>query len=384
MRKNMQREQRGIIDNFVSKEYQFRCVIAGGGTGGHLFPAIAVANEMKKRIENTEVLFIAGRKRMESEILARYGFKVESIDVEGLKGRGWKKGFAVLISLPRCLIQAASIIKSFSPSVVLGVGGYSSGPACLSAKLLGMPTGIHEQNTYPGLTNRLLSRVVDRIFVSFEESSSYFKNRSVLLTGNPVREDLFNYEERDDERHDKFSLLILGGSQGARSINKVIPDCLAYLRGKEIYPDVLHQTGKADFESVIDIYKSRGLKGRVVPFIEDMKSAYHNADLVVSRAGATTIFELAAAGKPSILVPYPHAANQHQEINAKSLVQNGGAEMIREVELRGEVLAKLIMKYVGNYSALNTMGQNAKKMARADAAKIIVDNLLEMSGIQMN
>ncbi|MFC1883328.1 undecaprenyldiphospho-muramoylpentapeptide beta-N-acetylglucosaminyltransferase [Thermodesulfobacteriota bacterium] len=380
----MQKEKGKIKNDSGLKEFQFRCLIAGGGTGGHVFPAIAVVNELRKRFDHAEVLFVAGRKRMESDILARHGFKIVSIDVEGLKGRGWKKGLAVLISLPRCLIQAATVIKSFSPSVVLGVGGYSSGPVCLSARLLGIPTGIHEQNTYPGLTNRLLSRVVDRIFVSFEQSRPYFSNRSVLLTGNPVRENLFTYEEKVREKNENFSILILGGSQGARSINKVLPGCLEYLNGKGVRLKVLHQTGKADFKKVMVEYQSRGLEGEIVPFIEDMKSAYHNADLVVSRAGATTIFELAAAGKPSILVPYPHAANKHQEINAKSMVQNGGAEMIREIELSGEVLAKYIMRYIADHSTLDVMGKNARKMARSDAAKIIVDNLMEMSGIRMN
>jgi len=361
-----------------NSDSEFRCVIAGGGTGGHLFPGIAVASELKRRFEKGEILFVVGLQRKESEILSRYGYRLTSIDVEGLKGRGWKKGFIVLVKLPKSVFQSASIIKEFSPAFVLGMGGYSAGPLCLAAKLAGVPTAIHEQNSYPGLTNRLLSRFVDRIFVSFEESMAHFKTRSPLLTGNPVRNEFFSDSGKDHRGRDKFTILVVGGSQGARAINEVFTEALTYLNSKGRSFDVVHQTGERDYQRVVDDYRDKGLEGEPVPFIKDMATAYRFADVVVSRAGATTIFELAALGKPSVLIPYPYATNQHQEINARNMVRVGGAEMIRQSDLTGKGLAQTLMKYMDDRPALEEMGKQAKKIGRRDAAKVIVDQLVEM------
>ena len=361
-----------------------RGIIAGGGTGGHLFPGIAVAKEVEKRFENSQILFVVGRKRMESEILSRYGYKVESISVEGIKGRGLKKGLAVMLNLPRSFFQSLSLIKAFSPDFVLGVGGYSSGPFCLAARFKGIPTAIHEQNSYPGLTNRLLCRIVDRIFISFVESKAYLKKKQSFLTGNPVREELFaeNHPEQKDQK--AFNVLVVGGSQGARAINKIFAEALEYLndRGREVV--AIHQTGSEDYNRTVEDYKGRSIKGDLNPFIQDMAAAYNRADLVISRAGATTICELAALGKPSILIPYPHATNQHQEINARSLVRSGGAEMILERDLTGEDMARAIMKYMDNRQALKEMGTRAGEIGKKDAAKVIVDQLLEMTGSNKN
>ncbi len=355
-----------------------RCLIAGGGTGGHLFPGIAIARELEKRFEEKDILFVVGHRRMESDLLARYGYKVTSIDVEGLKGRGWKKGFSVMVKLPKSIFQSASIIKNFSPSLVLGVGGYSAGPVCLTARLMGIPTAIHEQNSYPGLTNRLLSRVVGRVFISFEESRSHFKTNSIFLTGNPVRDELFSHDRMGPEGRKIFTILVVGGSQGATAINKSFAETLEYLNSRGRNPVVIHQTGETDYERVVNDYRDRGLRAELLPFIQDMTAAYNRADLVVSRAGATTIFEMAALGKPSILIPYPYAANRHQEINASSLVRAGGAEMIHQSDLNAETLAQVLTKYMDDPSALKKMSTCTKKLASPNAAKVIVDNLLEM------
>ncbi len=357
---------------------EFRIIIAGGGTGGHLFPGIAVARKLETMFEKPGILFVVGRKRIESEILSRYGYKVASIDVEGLKGRGWRKGLKVLIKLPKSIFQSGSLIKDFSPALVLGMGGYSAGPVCLAARFLGLKTAIHEQNSYPGLTNRLLSRIVDRVFISFEESSQGFKKRSTFLTGNPVRDELFTSGGKEAEDRNRFTILVVGGSQGARAVNRAFVESLEYLNGMGKYPEVIHQTGKIDYKQVLLEYKEKNLKGEVVPFIEDMVGAYYHANLVVSRAGATTIFELAASGKPSVLIPYPHAANNHQEINALSLVRAGGAEMIRQKDLTGEGMAHVLSKYMDDLQALDEMGKNAQKIGMPDAAKVIVDQLLQM------
>lgn len=363
----------------ANSETSFACLIAGGGTGGHLFPGIAVAREVKRRFEKARMLFVVGRRKMESEILARRGYPVASIDVEGLKGRGWKKGLSTAFRLPRSLFQSAAIIRGFTPSCVLGMGGYSAGPVCLAARFMGRPTAIHEQNSFPGLTNRLLSRFVDRVFVSFEESRPHFEAKSLILTGNPVRSELFSESGGGRKAGEPFTVLVVGGSQGARAVNKAFAEAHEYLKGRGSYIEVMHQTGETDYDRVVEDYRNRGLQGDVIPFIQDMAAGYGRADLVVSRAGATTIFELAALGKPSILIPYPYAANQHQEINALSLVKAGGAEMVRQSDLTGKVLAHILMKYMNDPAALEDMGRRARSMARRDAAKTIVDQLVEMT-----
>jgi UDP-N-acetylglucosamine--N-acetylmuramyl-(pentapeptide) pyrophosphoryl-undecaprenol N-acetylglucosamine transferase len=283
-----------------------------------------------------------------------------------------------MIKLPKSIFQSASTIKKFSPSLVLGVGGYSAGPVCLMARFMGIPTAIHEQNSYPGLTNRLLSRVVDRAFISFEESRDHFRANSVFLTGNPIREELLSVDRMGAERKKAFTILVVGGSQGATAINKSFAETLEYLNARGKNPEVIHQTGEADYQRVVDDYRERKLIGELSPFIQDMTAAYNRADLVVSRAGATTIFELAALGKPSILIPYPYATNQHQMINARSLARVGGAEMILQSDLNTETLARLLIKYMDDPSALKKMSNHTKKMAHPNAAKVIVDHLLEM------
>jgi len=353
-----------------------RFIIAGGGTGGHLFPGIAIARELESRFES-KILFVVGRKKMEAEILSSYGYRVSSIQVEGLKGRGWKNGLAVLVKLPGALFQSMTIIRGFSPSLVLGVGGYSSGPMCLAARFKGIPTAIHEQNSFPGLTNRLLSRVVECVLISFEESRAHLGGNNIFLTGNPVRQELFkSYDTGSQVQASKdFTVLIVGGSQGARAINEAFAEALVYLKKEGRDLKVIHQTGEIDYDRVVEDYRERGLKGEIAPFIKDMSRAYHRAHMVISRAGATTISELAALGKPSILIPYPYAANQHQEVNGRSLVQAGGAVMILQKNMTGETLAQAIGRYMDDRSTLDTMGENARRVGRRDAAKTIVDQL---------
>ena len=370
----MTRSRKGTDEGTI-----FRCIIAGGGTGGHLFPGIAVAHELGNRFENPMVRFVTGRGRMESVILARHGYPVQAIDVEGIKGRGWRKGLNVTSRLPRSFLQSAGIVRRFAPQVVLGVGGYSSGPFCLVSKWMSVPTAIHEQNTFPGLTNRLLCRFVDRVFISFGESRAHFPGGVIVLTGNPVREDILQGREIGRPRGPWFTILVMGGSQGASAINVAFVEGLEILHREGRPLKVIHQAGERDYARVEEDYQRRGLKGEIHPFIQDMAKAYGEADLVIGRAGATTLFELTALGKPSILIPYPHAANQHQEKNARSLVSAGGAEMIDQKDLTGQVLAAAIVKYMDHPADLARMGERAKRMAQPHAAKMIVDQLVEMA-----
>ncbi len=343
----------------------FRCIIAGGGTGGHLFPGIAVAHELGKRFEHPMVLFVSGRGRMESVILARHGYPVKAIDVEGIKGRGWRKGLSVTSRLPRSFVQSAGIVKRFAPQVVLGVGGYSSGPFCLISKWMSVPTAIHEQNSFPGLTNRLLCRFVDRVFISFIESRAHFKGGAIVLTGNPVREDILSGAGRDPADRTAFTVLVMGGSQGASAINAAFVEGFEMLHREGRKLKVIHQTGERDWSRVESDYQRRGLKGEIHPFIQDMARVYREADLVIGRAGATTLFELAALGKPSVLVPYPHAANRHQEKNAMALAGEGGAEMIDQRRLTGQALAEVIAKHMDHPEALFRMGERARTHGQA-------------------
>lgn len=357
---------------------EVRIVIAGGGTGGHLFPGVAVAGEMVRRCPASMILFITGGRKMESEIVRRSGFMQETIQVEGLKGKGWMKGLAAAAKLPYGLVQSFLILRRFSPHVVLGVGGYCSGPVCLGSSIMGIPTAIHEQNSYPGITNRLLCRVVDRVFLSFEESRPHFPGGTLHFTGNPVRQGILRESAMERREKKGFTVLVVGGSQGARAVNEAFLDALGILRSMGRNPEVIHQTGEAEHAKVVAAYREEGLQGEVVPFIEDMGEAYAEADLVVGRAGAGTVSELAALGKPSILIPYPYAANRHQDSNAQALARVGGAEMLSQHDLSAQRLAGLLMKYMDDKDALRRMGEAARTVGMPEAAMRIADNLMEM------
>ena len=352
--------------------------MAGGGTGGHLFPGVAVAKEICRRFKKAEVLFVTGKRKMEFEVLRKAGFRQTSIAVEGMKGRGLLRGALVAFKLPWSLLQSLWIIRGFSPHVVLGVGGYSAGPVCVAGRLMGVPSAVHEQNSFPGVTNRLLCRVVRRVFISFEESRNHFSAGSIHLTGNPIRPEFVTQESPSSRKGRPFTVLVVGGSQGARAINGAFIEAMTLLKKKDRPCRVIHQTGELDYRNTEALYKERGLDGEVTPFIQDMAGAYREADLVVSRAGAGAIFEMAAMGKPSLLIPYPFAANRHQETNAQVLVEAGAAEMILQENLTGEILADRITTYMNDPAALERMAEAAKRVSKPDAAERIADLLLEL------
>jgi UDP-N-acetylglucosamine--N-acetylmuramyl-(pentapeptide) pyrophosphoryl-undecaprenol N-acetylglucosamine transferase len=355
---------------------EVRLLVAGGGTGGHLFPGLAVAGEVKRMCGDGKILFVTGKRKMESEIIMRSGFEHASIAVEGMKGRGWK-GAVVLLKLPWSFFQCVSIMREFKPHLVFGVGGYSSGPVCLTARILGIPSAVHEQNSYPGVTNRLLCRVVNRVFISFEESRNHFGGGSLYLTGNPIREE-FLATRPGDRRDSRFTVLAIGGSQGARAINDAFVEALAILkeRGRDL--KIIHQTGLVDHDRIQAAYREKELHAEVSAFIQDMAEAYARSDLVVSRAGAGAVFELAALGKPSILIPFPFAANNHQETNARVLAEAGGAEIMLQETLTGGALAGAVEKYMDNPEALADRGEAARRVAKPQAAREIANLLMDM------
>ena len=353
-------------------------IVAGGGTGGHLFPGVAVAKEISRRFEGTEILFVTGKRKMESEVLQKAGFRQASIAVEGIKGRGLLKGAWVALKLPWSFLQSLWILRGFAPHLVLGVGGYSAGPLCLAARVMGVPSAIHEQNSFPGVTNRLLCRVVNRVFISFEGSRRHFSGGSIHLTGNPIRAEFVTSETRLPRNGKPFTLAAVGGSQGARAINDVFVEAMGLLKNRNRSCRIINQTGEPDYERIAGLYREQGIEAEVRPFIQDMAGVYREADLVVSRAGAGAAFEMAAMGKPSLLVPYPFAANHHQEANARFLAEAGAAEMILQETLTGEALADRLVNFMEDRAALEKMGQAAKSVSKPDAAQRIADLLLEM------
>ena len=315
---------------------------------------------------------------MERDIISNAGFETRSIDVEGMLGKGFLPRIRALFKVLIGSMQSLALMRDFRPHLIVGVGGYSSGPVCLVAWLLGIPTAIHEQNSFPGLTNRILAPLAKKVFISFEESRRYFKRGNLFLSGNPVRDELVHLKPFPKGDNQRFVILVMGGSQGARAINRALIAALKELKAAGLLPFVIHQTGKADFGRVIDDYHALGLDGEVKAFIEDMAPAYAKADLVICRAGATTIAELAALGKPSILIPYPYAAHKHQDINAEALAAMGGADMILERDLDGSNLAEKITRYMENREELNRMSSLALKAGRPKAREIIVEELMEL------
>jgi UDP-N-acetylglucosamine--N-acetylmuramyl-(pentapeptide) pyrophosphoryl-undecaprenol N-acetylglucosamine transferase len=353
-------------------------LIAGGGTGGHLFPGVAIAEEFRRRNGANSVLFIGTKRGLEARMLPEIGFALETLEVEGIKGRGIARSLAALLKIPRSLIQSRRIIRGFEPDVVIGVGGYASGPAVLAARFMGVPTAIAEQNAIPGETNRILGRFADRIFVSFPETTRWFRKDRARVTGNPIRAAIAAAKKRERKPGEPFGLLIFGGSQGAHRINLAVLEALSRLGDLKGKIRITHQTGKDDLEMVKQGYSDQAVEAQVLPFITDMAAAYGKADLLVCRAGATSIAEITASGKAAIFIPFPFAVNDHQTKNAELLVNRGAAAMIPERDLTGETLAGVIRRLAQDQGKIAEMEKNAASLGNARAAADIVDECLAL------
>lgn len=362
-----------------------RLLVAGGGTGGHLFPGIAVAEEFLSRDPGNEVLFVGTEAGIEARVLPRSGYGLRTVTAAGIRGKG---GFAKARSIGLLLYaysQSRQILKEFRPDLVLGVGGYASGPTVLAARGMLIPRYIHEQNAIPGVTNRILARVVAKVFISLEESRPFFPKERTLLTGNPLRRQILDSLaphpplDRGEERGG-FHLLVFGGSRGARAVNLAVAAALPLLKSLEGRLTITHQTGTDDLEQVRQAYRAAGITGEVIPFIDDMAAAYRKADLIVCRAGATTIAEVTACGKACIFIPFPHAVDDHQRRNAEALLKERAGFMLLERELSGESLGRLIIDLAGAPDSIEETARNARRIARLDAARIIVDEMLTDSG----
>lgn len=364
-------------------ENPVRLMLTGGGTGGHLFPAIATAEALCARLPGSEVLFVGTKRRMDKTSLEQYGYATCSIHSKGLKGKNLLSLLQGLLVLPVSCLEAMYHILRFRPDLVVGVGGYVTGPVVAAAKLLGTPTLIHEQNSVPGLANRKLGSLVTRVCLSLPGSEKWFPKEKSVLTGNPVRNAILRLSENRDTIQDKpLTLLVLGGSLGAHRVNELVSGAFALglpgLQGVK----VIHQTGPADAEEVQDMYRRNKVDATVAPFFNDMASIYKEADLLVSRAGATTLAELAVLGKAVVLIPYPYAADNHQEMNAKYYVEGGGALLFTEQSLTTEILAEQLVQLFENREELQKMGKAMQSRAFPQAADRIVDECLDLLNIK--
>ena len=357
-----------------------KVLIAAGGTGGHIYPGIAVAKEVMRRDASSEVLFVGTSRGLETKIVPENGFQLSLINSAGLKNVGVVGKLKGLAVLPKSFLEARQIIRQFRPHVVVGAGGYVSGPVLLMAAIMGVPTLVMDSNALPGFTNRHLARFVDRAALTFEESLKFFGEKGIV-TGNPVRREFFEVPRK--LRSDLFHVLIFGGSKGARAINNAMAEALSHLGQFEGRLSITHQTGEADLDKIKAAYaESKFANSDVRPFISDMFTEFGKADLVICRAGATTCAELAAAGKASMMVPLPTAADDHQRKNALALVKHGAASMVEQRELSGDRLAAEILGLAADPDRRRAMGAAARRLARPDAAKVIVDRVMALAGVQ--
>ncbi|MBR0502502.1 MAG: undecaprenyldiphospho-muramoylpentapeptide beta-N-acetylglucosaminyltransferase [Paludibacteraceae bacterium] len=362
---------------------KLKFIVSGGGTGGHIFPAISIANALKKKRPDAEFLFVGAEGRMEMERVPNAGYEIKGLPVAGFDRSNLLKNFKVLVKLFKSLRMAKKIVKEFSPNVVVGVGGYASGPTLYAANSLGIPTLLQEQNSYAGVTNKLLAKKAAKICVAYDHMDRFFPAESIILTGNPVRQNVLEAAPKAQEAYDFFgfspekkTLLIIGGSLGARTINQSVLAGLEKLNESGI--QVIWQTGKIYIDNI-----RKAVEGKELPFIQitdfvkRMDYAYSIADLVVSRAGASSISELCLLGKPSILVPSPNVAEDHQTKNAQALSSVGAAVMIADADAPTKMVDEALA-LIQNTDQLESLAQGAKSLAQLDSADRIADEVLKL------
>jgi UDP-N-acetylglucosamine--N-acetylmuramyl-(pentapeptide) pyrophosphoryl-undecaprenol N-acetylglucosamine transferase len=359
------------------KQYKF--ILSGGGTGGHIYPAIAIANELKYRFPNAEILFVGANNKMEMQKVPQAGYKIKGLWIAGLQRRLTFDNALFPVKLLSSLLKSRTIIKEFKPDVVIGTGGFASGPLLQVAGIAGIPTVIQEQNSYPGITNKLLSKKASKICVAYENLERFFPKGKMILTGNPVRQDLIDIENKRAEAIQYFNLdskkktlLVLGGSLGARRVNQLIEKELENILSQNV--QVIWQCGKLYLE---DYKKYNKENVQVVAFIERMDLVYAAADVIISRAGASSVSELCIVGKPVIFIPSPNVAEDHQTKNAQAIVDKKGALMLKESELDSQfgLVFEALLKDQGKQ---NQLSENIKQLAMPEATKQIVDEIVKL------
>lgn len=359
-----------------------KLLIAGGGTGGHLFPGMAVAEEFLARDPANQVLFVGTERGIEARAVPAAGYRLELISAAGVRGKGGLRQLKAAAMMMYGYAQSRKVLKAFRPDFVLGVGGYASLPMVLAARGMQVPCFIHEQNAIPGMTNKLLARFANQVFITLEESAKFFPKDRILVTGNPLRRQILDMvaqtapvHQSQGERDNSFNLFVFGGSQGAHAINVAMVAALPHLADLSGRLKISHQTGEKDCPSVQEAYQGSTIPAAVHPFISDMAAQYRQADLVICRAGATTIAEVTACGKACLFIPFPHAVDDHQRRNAEALLKKQACFMLLEHELTGERLAGLIRDVMNDPTLLRQTGEAAYGLARLDAAQIIVDEM---------
>lgn len=363
-----------------------KVIIAGGGTGGHLFPGIAVAEELKHAAISSQddIVFVGTEHGIEARVIPKESYTLRFIRSQGFVGKSFIGKIKAVVSFLYGIFDSFRTLTHVKPQIVIGIGGYASLSTVLAAHFRGIPTIILEQNSTPGLANRILGKFVDAIAVTYQDSISYFPEHKTYLTGNPIRKNII---KRDKEsaysdfslEHGKFTVFVFGGSSGASSINSAMSEALNYILDFRQNIQLIHQTGTKDYESSREIYRRLDFKAFVAPFIYKMAEAYCAADLVICRAGATTLAELTAVGKPAVLIPYPYAAGNHQESNARKLADMGAAKIILDKELNGEVLAKAIRHLYSDHKSRMEMQRMSSALGRIDAGQKIVNIILSLA-----
>ena len=373
---------------------RMKLLIAGGGTGGHLFPGMAVAEEFLARDPANQVLFVGTARGIEARAVPAAGYKLELISAAGVRGKGAFSQLKAAAMMLYGYARSRTVLKEFRPEFVLGVGGYASLPMVLAARGMQVPCFIHEQNAIPGMTNKLLARFATQVFITLEESAKFFPKDKILVTGNPLRRQILDMiarpnppalphlEKRESEQGEQegfglFRLFVFGGSQGAHAINMAMIAALPHLADLSGRLEICHQTGERDCSDVRDAYRGNGIPATVQPFISDMATEYRKADLIICRAGATTIAEVTACGKACLLIPFPHAVDDHQRRNAEALLKKQACFMLLEHELTGERLAGVIREVMNDPATLRQTAEQAFALARLDAARIIVDEMVK-------
>jgi UDP-N-acetylglucosamine--N-acetylmuramyl-(pentapeptide) pyrophosphoryl-undecaprenol N-acetylglucosamine transferase len=360
-----------------------KVIISGGGTGGHIYPGISLAYEIKDRDIKNDILFVGTERGLESKLVPREGFKIVKIKARGIKRKLCFENLTAIIIFLLSLFQSYKIIKKYKPDLVIGTGGYVSGSVVLMAAILGVPTFVHEQNVIPGITNKLLSRITRATFLSFNQSKEYFSNKAKLIfTGNPIR--FKNIKQNTEREYKKYNLdsskktiLVLGGSKGAASINRAVLGSIDFIKDAiKNNLQVLLISGQDDYDNIMGIVGENHKIFSVEPYLHDIEKAYSLADLVICRAGATTLAEIVAYGLPAILIPYPYATQDHQGINAKIFEREGAAISILERDLSGEKLGQVLLDLLKNKDQLEMMAKKSRELSNVNSAKKIVDYIL--------
>lgn len=364
-----------------------KVIVSGGGTGGHIYPGVAIAKKIQEKDKTAEILFIGSENGLEGKLVPKEGFNIEFIEVEGLNKKISSKTFSSIKKVFRGYSQAKKIIREFEPDIVIGTGGYVCGPVVLSASRRKIPTIIHEQNAIPGMTNKILSKFCRKIAITFEEAKEFFPSEKVIYTGNPIRNQILKADKKEAREklgfsQDKKLVLIVGGSRGAKNINNTVIDIMPDFVKNDI--QVLFITGEVGYNDIVGEISKRNYKLndniKILPYLYEMENALAACDIIISRAGATILSEITALSIPAILIPSPYVANNHQDFNANALESKGAAIKLKESDLNGELLSKSVLSLINDNEKLSCMRKSSKSMGILDASDKIYSIICELLG----